>query len=104
MEEKLKVEGEIKSHLEKITLEDAESTCNNDGNERFWSNTRFLYSSEGMDPEFTLNISNDSKTTLLHISSDDKIESEKFCVGDWGEINVLDSENFVNGVFARGCM
>ena len=81
---------------------DAEKTCKNHGNGRFWSNNRFIYSSERMDPEFSLNISSDLNPTLIHISTDDEIENGRFCVGEpnWDP----DIGSFVNGVFARGCV
>ena len=103
MKEKLRVEGDIKHYLVELSLVDAEKTCKNHGSGRFWSNSRFIYSSERMDPEFSLNISSDLNATLIHISSNDEIENGRFCVGE-PDIRDPDIGSFEIGVVARGCV
>ena len=69
---------DLRKHLDQLPEKDAKNSCKNT-KDRYWGDWRFVYSTNGRDPEFRL-LSENQSMKVSNLAFDDVISEEKFCI------------------------
>ena len=90
MKERLDIKDDLHYHLSQTPV--YQDICSNQSNDRFFSQSRVLYSSNGTKSEFNL-IRKGNSVFLENLVNQDVVEEDNFCIS-------LDGD----GILVRSCM
>ena len=69
---------DLRKHLDQLPEKDAKISCKNT-KDRYWGDWRFVYSTNGRDPEFRL-LSQNQSMKVSNLAFDDVNSEDEFCI------------------------